>query len=102
MKLFHLTRQDFAMMGIYDCGAFNWRNLLFLVATLKIAITTSAVIVMSRAESAAENAFAFYQAISALAAMFATLVCIWKRRNFFALIHSFESFIEKSQFSAFF
>lgn len=102
MELFHSARIYFETMGICDCDAFNWKSLLFLVATFKSAITTGAVIALSKAKNAAENAFAFYQTTNALATTFAILVCIWKKRNIFELIYCFESFIEKSELSCWF
>lgn len=62
-----------------------------------MAITSSAVVVLSTAKNEAENAFAFYQTTNALAALFATLVCIWKKRHIFEMLNSFESFIKKSE-----
>lgn len=89
-------------MGIYESDAFHWENLLFLVATLQLAISSCGFIILSLAENRAENAFAFYQAISALAVEFCIAIVIWKKRDAFELIHSFESFIDKSELSIFF
>lgn len=97
MELFHSTRQYFETMGIYDWDAFHWKNLIFLFATLQLVITSFGFIVLSQAANMAENTFAFYQAISGLDVMFLIVVVIWKKRNVFELIHSFESFIDKSE-----
>lgn len=86
-------------MGICDCEAFNWRNLVFLIATINLTITTGGVVVLSKAKNAAESVFAFYNTTNALAAMAAILVCLWQKRHLFKLIQSFESFIKKSEFA---
>lgn len=101
MELFHSTRKYFKMMGIYDCDSFNWRNLLFLVATFKFAISSGGVVVLSKAKNTAENAYAFYQTINAMSAMFAILICIRKNKNIFKMIHCFELCIERSEFLLF-
>lgn len=98
MKLFHSNVQYYKMMGIDECDAFGWKNLLFLAAILQFSITSCGFIVLSQAESAAENAFAFFQAISGFASVFAFLIFTWRKHYVFELIRRFESFIEESEF----
>lgn len=98
MQLFYSIRQYFETMGIYHNVPFNWRNLLFVAAMIQLFISTGGFLVLSKSNDVVENSFAFYQATNGLAAMFAFMICIWKKEQMFEMLQSFEAFIEKSEF----